>query len=244
MTGGLLDLPAPVFGWIDGLLSIALPPIVRLVFWALLGAAGSMALYVLLSPQGRIAEAKREATDARRRLNAYDGEFSAAGPLIKDQLATSLRRVALVLPATLIASLPLLCLLVWLETAYGYAYPPPDQAPVIITQPESLPTRWVEPGEPGTPPHVQVLSPEGEVIVDIALDEPVTTVHERQWWNLLIGNPAGYLPPSAPVNSVGIALPSKAYLPFGPAWARSWVTVFLLVLVIASLFIHRYWDVE
>ncbi len=240
MSYGLLDLPAPLFNGFDAALAIALPPIARLVVWALIGAAGSMLLYYLLTPQRRIGEAKQEAADARRRLNTFDGAFADAGPLIRDQFKTSFRHIGLVLPGTLLASLPVLCMLVWLETAFGHAYPPPNQAPAIITQPASVPTRWVEPGEPGVPPQVQVLDSGNDVIAAFELHVPVSIIHERQWWNWLIGNPVGYLRDEGPVNQIHIELPSKRYLAFGPPWIQSWLAVFLPVLVITSLLIHRF----
>ena len=58
LSVGLFDLPAPLFAWLDGLLSGLAPPTLRLVLWGLVAAALSMGIYWLLSPQERIARAK------------------------------------------------------------------------------------------------------------------------------------------------------------------------------------------
>ncbi|SDL18893.1 hypothetical protein SAMN05661010_01004 [Modicisalibacter muralis] len=240
MSYGLLDLPAPLFDGIDAAFATVLPPTARLVVWALIGAVVSMLLYYFLTPQKRIGIAKQKAADARRRLNDFDGEFSEAGSLIGDQFKTSFRHIGLVLPGTILASLPVLCLLIWLEATYGNAYPPPNQTPTITTQPESVQTRWVAPSEPGGVPHVQVLGSNGEVSSDFELVSPVPVIHERQWWNWLIGNPAGYLPEDGRVERINIELPESRYLEIGPSWMHSWLFVFFPVLVIVSLLIHRF----
>jgi hypothetical protein len=71
----------------------------------------------------------------------------------------------------------------------------------------------------------------------VPLPVPVPTVHKRQWWNALFGNPAGYLPGNARVERVEIDLPPKQVLAFGPSWLRSWEFVYLTVLLVSSIVI-------
>jgi hypothetical protein len=63
----------------------------------------------------------------------------------------------------------------------------------------------------------------------------VPVVHKRAWWNLLLANPAGYVPDEALVSRVELALPGRRYLAIGPDWLRGWEAAFLVPLVIASL---------
>lgn len=240
MSYGLLNLPAPLFGWIDSLMATILPPTARLVVWALIGAVVSMWLYYVLTPQARIGEAKQAAAEARQRLNAFDGEFADAGPLIRAQFTTAFKHIGLLLPGTILASLPVLCLLIWMETAYGHTYPPPGGNPAITATPASATAQWVAADDEGDPPTLRVQDANGQVVARIEMDAPVPVIHKRQWWNWLIGNPIGYLPDPAPVQRVHIDLPSPHYLPFGPGWVRSWATLFLAVLMITSVLIHRF----
>ena len=230
---GLLDLPAPVFDFVDRSLLGALPPLLRLVLWAIAGAAISLALYRLLSPQRRIAQAKAAALDARRRLNAHDGDLETALPLMRQSMTAALRHVGLVFPAAIVASLPVLALLIWLDAAYGYQLPQDRQAPVVSVEPATYSGQWQPNGS------IEVRDQGGADVAHLTLAEPITQIAKRQWWNVLIGNPAGYLPDQGPIESVSIALPERQYLPIGPDWLRSWVTVALTVLVIASLLIMR-----
>ena len=110
---GLFDLPGPLLSWIDGGLGQVAPPTVRLILWGLLSGAATMALYWWLSPQRAIAAAKADAAQARRSLDAYEGDFGDAWPLIRRVLGQALRQLRLVLWPALVASLPAICLIVW-----------------------------------------------------------------------------------------------------------------------------------
>lgn len=230
---GLLDLPAPFFDFVDRSLLGALPPLARLILWAIAGAAASLTLYRLLSPQRRIAEAKAAALSARRRLNAHDGDLESALPLMRQSLKAALRHVGLVFPAALVASVPVLALLVWLDAAYGYQLPQDQQAPAVSVEPATYSGQWQPNGS------IEVRDQGGAEVARLTLAQPITQIGKRQWWNTIIGNPAGYLPEQGPIESVTIALPERQYLPIGPQWLRSWLTVALTALVIASLLIMR-----
>lgn len=233
---GLLDLPAPLFDLVDRTLLSALPPLARLILWAVVGAAVSLALYRLLSPQRRIVEAKAAAQESRRRLNAHDGDLESALPLMRQSISLAMRHVALVLPAALVASLPVLALLIWLDRAYGYALPDTRQAPAIAVEPQGFDAYW-RPLEAGG--RVEIKDKTGAEVAQLTMSEPVTRIEKRHWWNILIGNPAGYLPEEAAIEGVMIALPERQYLPVGPVWLRSWAPVALSALVLASLLIMR-----
>ncbi len=74
-----------------------------------------------------------------------------------------------------------------------------------------------------------------QVITTFPLSEPVPILHKRQWWNVLFGNPIGYIPEGSILEKVEIALPENKYIKFGPEWMHSSEAVFLLVVVIGSL---------
>lgn len=237
---GLLDLPAPVLAWLDGAFGLAAPPTLRLVIWGVIGAVVSMGLYWALSPQARIARVKAEALRARRALDAYDGPFAGAWPLMRDMLRLAFRQLGLVTWPAVVASLPVLCLLVWISSSYGYGFPEAAPAPAEVavrTFPEQLEARLV--GDSGDPARarleVVLADPSGRIVERVPLAAPITSLHKRQWWNALIGNPAGYLPDDAPVDWIELDLPERQYLPLGPAWARSWYVVFFAALLAASL---------
>lgn len=235
---GLFDLPGPAFALVDGAMAFVLPPVARLVLWGLVAGVASMLVYRLISPQARIRQAKAAAIEARRRLNAFDGDFADARPLIKAQLRTAFRHLGLVLPSTLLASLPVLCLLVWLSNTYGYAFPEAGETPVVEVEPiGNVLARWNADGA-GT--SIEILNRfDGEALTDLPVQAPVPLLEKWNWLNLLFGNPAGYLPESMPIETISIALPERSFIDFGPDWLRSWLTLFLPTLVLSSLAMYR-----
>lgn len=232
MTPGLFDLPAPLLGWVDERLTF-LPAAVRIGLWAVAAGIASLEVYRLVSPQRRIEGLKQEARTAQQRLSAYDGELEGAWPLIGRLLGVSLRRVGIVLPATLVAAYPVLAVLVWMSNSYGY-YFPDEEDRVTVDAPASMDARW-HANRPGQLPHVELRDPGGGVALDVPVGAPVSLLHKREWWNWLIANPAGYLPADAPVERIGLDLPKREILPAGPGWLRGWESVFLPVLLVAAL---------
>lgn len=230
---GLFDLPAPLFDFVDRLMG-ALPAVLRLTVWAALGAALSMVLYRLISPQRRIAALSAEAQTLRRALNDYDGEFAGAWPLIRSNLGVAGRRLLLVTPPAVIASLPLIAMIVWIAGAYGHYFPEAAQAVPARTEPAGA-TAEVEAGRSG--PRLVIHANDG--VTEVPLAGPVPVIHKRHWWNLLFGNPAGYLPTASPVERVYLDLPRIEVLPFGPGWLRTWEVPYFVLLVVFSLFIKH-----
>lgn len=237
---GLFDLPAPLFNLVDQAMAGFLPAALRLAVWALLGSVLTLFLYKTLSPQARIGVAKREAKAARQRLNAFDGEFADAGPLIKDQFVSAFRHVGLVVPGTVIAILPLLALLLWAETWYGHTLPAPGQAPTIRTIPQGFDTQWDDSGQPA-----RVDVKDGETpIAEFTMRAPVGIVTQKPWWHWLAENPLGYLPDDAPIERIHIDLPALEVIHIGPQWMRSWLFVFIPVMFSVSLALYKWAKIE
>lgn len=233
MTRGLFDLPAPLLQWIDDRLTLFIPVPVTVAIWAVLGAIVCLELYRVVSPQERISRLKQEASAAQRRLSAYDGELEGAWPLMKKTLGLSLRRVGVVIPATLAAAFPVLVLLAWLSNSYGHHFPAADEEVVVDTS-HPLQARWIA-AEDNAPPRVQAMQPDGRVALDVPMTAPIPVIHKRVWWNWLIGNPLGYLPADSPVDEIRAAMPRREILTAGPGWLRGWEAVFLPVLFIVAL---------
>ncbi|MDN5849127.1 MAG: hypothetical protein L0H63_05740 [Nitrococcus sp.] len=247
---GLFDVPAPIFAWIDALAAALIPPLGRLILWGIVAALVSMGLYWLLSAQKRIGRAKTKLAQSRAQLDAYDGEFAGAAPLIGNLLRSALHQVGLVAWPAILSSLPLLALICWLSTAYGYSYPAPGTEPTIQTQPPQLQTQWIEGARnksasgQGAAPRILVAGIDQEILAEVPLPAPVPVIHKWQWWNVLIGNPAGYLPSNAAVDWIEVALPDKEYLGFGPSWLRGWEAPFFISLIVVSIVVKIWWRID
>jgi hypothetical protein len=233
MTLGLFDLPAPLLQWIDDRVSGVLPAPVSIAAWAALAGIVCLEVYRVTSPQKRISRIKQEAKAAQQELSSYDGEMDGVWPLMKTMLSLSLKRVGIVIPATLLSAYPVVALLVWMSGAYGYVFPARgEQVAVDVAAP--LEGRWLESGI-GEPPHVQARQPGGAVVLELPLIAAVPILHKRQWWNWLMENPAGYVPDEAPVDALRIDLSRRELHAIGPSWMRGWEVIFLPVLFVAAL---------
>lgn len=230
----LLDPVFALFTAADAEFARALPAVVRLVIWATLGAVASLELYRLVAPQARLRGVKQSLRQAQLAVANFDGEFAEGSLLVRRMLRLALQRVWMVFPATLIASLPLLLLILWLAITFGSSYPAPGTS-VAVEAPGALTGRWIEADAGNRRPGVQVSAPSGEVVARVNLDAPIPIIAKRRWWNIIIGNPAGYLPDDAPFDAVAIGLPRQEYLKSGPAWLRGWEAIFLPSLVLSAL---------
>lgn len=243
---GVFDVPAPLFDLIDQAMSSFASPTFRLIIWGLIAAALSMGLYWLFSPQDKLTDVKIRALQARKDLNAHDGEFEEAWPLMRSMLGLSFRQLGMTTLPAVLASVPVLALIVWLGTAYGYTLPDGPAAIEVQTTPSAPVSAELKSSEttPSNFPRLVITDGAGELVSDIALAAPVPTIHKKQWWNALFGNPLGYLPQDGAIDAIEIGLPEKEYLGFGPAWMRPWYVLFFTVLVLGSLAIKMGMKIE
>lgn len=255
---GALDMPSPALAGLDGLMSGWLPEAGRLAFWGVFAGFTSMGLYRLTSNQSRLAANKAEARALQNRLAEFDGRFSEIWPLLGRNFVLAGRQLWLTLVPALLASLPVLFILAWASNAFDARWPEPGaQIEVEATASEGRelpPLRWEGRAEivpagagawrivwPEDDASLRLLDSDGTVLLALPTAEPVSIVHQRRWWNVLIGNPAGYLPSPGDVDAVKLALPQPEYLPFGPDWLRGWIAFFFGVIVIVSLMLKFVW---
>jgi hypothetical protein len=240
---GLFDIPAPLFAWITHALSGLLPPAALILFWALLGAVVATELYRLLSPQHRLATVKNELRAAQRRLSNYDGEFAGAWPLMGGLLGLAFRRLMMVLPAAIASSLPLLSLIVWLDTAYSRSFPDAGQPIEAFTPAPGFQAQWRDVKE-NEPPRLIVTDEAGKTVVDMVVGAPVDRIEKRHWWNLLLGNPAGYLAAESPLDRIDFSLQRQEVIALGPPWLRGWEALFFAPLLLCALALNLLRRVE
>src|SRR5262245_53383029 len=115
---GVFDVASPLFAWVDGLMSGWLPDTVRLLLWARLPGVASMALYAVTSNQARLAAIKAEMAVLRKQIVEFDGPFSEMWALVGRNLGLALRQVWVTFVPAIIASVPVLFLLVWVSNSF------------------------------------------------------------------------------------------------------------------------------
>ncbi len=246
---GLFDLPAPVLGAIDQFMSLALPGVIRLVLWGVLAGWMTMVIYRRLSNQERIQQLKAEQKKQQKIISTFDGEFEQLFPVIGHTLALGMRQLGLSLGPALLATLPVLFVIIWVAGAFGYQQPAMD-SPVNIETPagqelserlhwdptadvERITTGWIL-RWPSAEHPVSLLQ-DGEVLFKLPFADGIPVIHKRQWWNWLMANPVGYLPDNAAVDTIDIGLPPQQFVSFGPQWLRGWMFTFFASFLLSSI---------
>ena len=246
---GLLDLPTPILGFIDGLLDF-LPAWLRLTLWALASSALTMWMYKIFSKQEDLGALKAEIKKTQEDLAFYDGELSGLWPLIGKSMKLSFRNMGMTLVPALWASIPILFVMVFIYKTFGYYFPEPGTEVQLSPYEVNLDTelqvdswgsyansrgfliRWPDAGET-----LSITDQSDAAVLTVPLDEPMPVIHKKQWWNLLLGNPAGYLDDTAPLEGVELDLPWQEFIPGGPSWVRGWEFLYFFVLIAGSLII-------
>lgn len=264
MNLGLLDLPGIVFGWINQALLLVLPLELTLVLWAIASGWATMWVYWRTSNQDKLAALKPQVKAVQQKLAVYDGEFSGLIPLIRENFRLSGRHIGLAIGPALVAGIPVLFVLVWASNAFGVHFPEAGESVRVHVDSETLARdadswRWTGTAARHLPSAVdeplrwridwpaesaRLQTRAGETALILPPETPTPVLHERQWWNLLIGNPAGYLEPDNPADRIRFDLPAHEILPIGPDWMRGWLFTYLVVVVIASLGFKFYWGVH
>ena len=136
------------------------------------------------------------------------------------------------------------CLELRLDNSYSYQAPSAGSIIKAQTEPfvplqegngvhrsegQAYSLTWPESGQ------IEIKEVTGDLIISVPSSTQIPLVHKREWWNMLIGNPAGYVPESAPVNSVTFTLPHRELIDFGPRWLRSWLVFYFAVLMASAI---------
>ena len=255
---GWLDIASPVLSWIEDHLLFWLPNVLRIIIWGVLASLGSMAIYKWISNQARIAETKNKLQNTRSELNAFDGDLAELWPLLGRNLALAGRQLGLTFVPAMAASLPVIFILIWMSNIHDALTPRVGEEisvqAMVDDEHQLPPIRWQggkaqEAGEqgvwqiawPSDEQPMRLIDSDGMTLLTLPGEAPVQTTHQKRWWNVLVGNPSGYLPSPGDVDTVVIALPRAEFQPFGPWWLRSWITLFFGVIVIASLSLKFAW---
>lgn len=248
---GLFDLPAPLFGIIDEILAMAMPPVLRLVIWGILAGWLTMIFYRFFSDQERIGALKTLQKHQQKNITEFDGEFAELIPLIRDALSLGVRQLGQALGPALLATVPVLFIVIWVAGEFGYVTPSVGNEVFLNIEPASSETHWSStagvringggwvvkwPSRGQSITMYEGTVAEGQqLLLVLPLEHDIPVIHKKRWWNVLIANPLGYLPKNGKTDAVHIDLPVAVIIGSGPAWMRGWMFSFFLAFLLASI---------
>lgn len=245
---GIIDRAYPVFDLLDAGMAPFLPAWLRVVVLGALSGAVTMALYTALSDQQAIKAGKARVAEIQGQLKAARDDLALTMRLTRANLAASFGILGRVLLPALLSSLPVLIVIGWLATHLTYAEPPPGTAVGVSFEPAQGAVDLAPPGtlrRDAAGSHLVWPAPATELRLasgtDLLWQGPpdrlasTGEVATPRWWNLFLGNPAGYLPEGAPLERMAVDLPGRDLLGIGPGWMRGWVFVYFATVLVVSL---------
>ena len=248
---GLFDIPAPVFGAIDGVLALAIPRVLRLIIWGIFAGWLTMVVYRVFSDQERIGELKAKQKNQQQDIAEFDGEFAELMPLIRHTLALGLRQLGLALGPALLATVPVLFIVIWVAGEFGYQTPTAGSEVLLIVEPATNEIHWLPTTDasiiksttnengwlinwPSKEQSVTMVD-DHQPILTLPLEYDIPVIHKKRWWNLLMANPLGYLPKDGKTDVVHINLPEAVIIDSGPDWIRGWMFSFFMAFLLSSI---------
>lgn len=243
---GFFDILNPVFTGIETYCLSWIPAWARVALYGLVSGIATMLLYARFSNQDALTEGKRASKEALSKLRELDPEadFNVVLATMRKAMAEPLKQAKTAAIPALWASLPLVFVLVWLDNSYSYQAPSAGSKIQALTEPfvplqegngvhraegQTYSLTWPESGE------IELKELTGDLIISIPASTQVPLIHKREWWNIIIGNPAGYIGESAPIISVAFAIPPRELIDFGPHWLRSWVVFYFAALMATAV---------
>jgi len=243
---GFFDLLNPVFGVLDNTILGWAPAWLIVSFYGLVSGILTMVVYAKVSNQEALNKGKIESKEALAAMKQLDPDADSEVVMatMKRAIKAPLIQAKNSIVPALVASIPLIFIMVWISQAYSYTTPDAGSQisaqlnPVVSVQQneqvqvndnDDLSLSWPATGE------IEVAEQGGGVIAAVPASTRTPILHKRQWWNMLFANPAGYLDDGSPISAITLDLPKIELLGFGPAWMRTWWFIYFLVLMTAAI---------
>lgn len=229
------------------------PAAIVISIWAFGVGVATMWLYGALSDQEELEALESEVAEAREAMRTYDGtDFEEMKRRTTRALGLSMQQLRLIAVPTLLAGLPVVGVLVWMEGTYAHRFPDPGEtveatvhaegetpgervdwhpdAQVVSTSGATSDLRW-----PEAERSIELRTADGsQTLLALPLTHPVRSIETPRWTHWLFDEAGHQLPVDAPIRRVTFDWPRLEVVSFGPGWMRGWHGLFLIVLSIAA----------
>lgn len=254
---GLVNAFYPPLSFVDHLLTaIGFNAAIRIGIWSVLSGVLVIGLYGICSKQRAIKAKKRRLVALRARLSTLqDVEFAEVLNLSWLNVRHSFSLLGMVLVPTLISALPVMVIITWLNLFYTYQ-PPISKTMVIDLLPASENFRVI--------PEVQAHKlKEGQYEVDLTSVKPfrfldqagtiyegipfkpaIAEVDTWHWWNVFLGNEAGYLRADSQVRKIIFHFEKYRIFQGTPDWMATWQFVYFAGLMMTACCLKIYFKLE
>lgn len=238
-AAGVLGIPFSFYDAMDGLVAGLIGSVSSIIVWSLLCSVAVLFLYRLCSPQAKLRVFKQRMREIQSDLIKDPDDLALMLRLSGENIRIALTRFLYTFLPTCIAILPLLSLTSWLNAEYGYVSPESSAQIEATGMPGEVNVR-VETVAEG----LVIFDATGTRIGDVELPPQGQGLGRKVWWNMVLGNPMGYLSDDASINSVEFNFERREFISFGPGWLRGWEAIFLLGMTVFSSVLKIAFKVE
>ena len=241
-TSSLFGVLDPIWALLDSILSFV-PPLGRVMIWGCLAGVASILLYKIVSPQKRLAILKDESDSLKRKIKGLAADDPAYKTVAATAIKVSLRRLYLSLVPAVISSLPVLFLVVYLDTEYGLSQPIPGEPVALLSDDADVEFR-VDRGQrfssgwvfdwPSAGEVVTVNDTTGEQILRIDRHSKPGIASKVGAMSLLFGAPAGQLAKQGTIERLVLQTPPRDLLIPNNIAPYQWTVPFFFSVIVAS----------
>ncbi|MGJ8668440.1 MAG: hypothetical protein ACSHXK_03030 [Oceanococcus sp.] len=240
----MFSLLHPAFEWLDSLLAgyIFLPG--RIVLWAALSGLFCTWLFSVVFPRKRVEVLKQQMAQANAAMRNTEMEWDEASKNIKRALSAAFQNAFFRFLPTLVAAIPALSILTWLDQNHTYTHPEVGEELVLSYFTKHFPDDELESevrsvfwpnAESGA-----LMLPLGTKALQLTLAASASDIYEQSLYHKLLPNPMGYLPSESVFQHVKIHFSIDGYAAFFPSIPK-WVMLFFPVFISISLALHFAW---
>ena len=242
----LFDLPAPAFNFLDHLMSMALPDIVRLILWAICATGLGIFLYRRLAQANHQTSPTASGSVAVIPLiistlptlliavwlnNNFEYEIPHPGEKVKIKFYSLVPEKSATAPSKSTDKIA------QDKTAQGKIAQ--DKKTPLKLRIDNYEKAW-----PNLNGRLVFRDTGSETGAAFPASRIASVVTKRKWWNVFFGNPIGYIPDEFAIEKIKFEATPRKMISVNSYWASNWKLWFVLTLGVSYFLIMRIFQKE
>lgn len=223
-----------------------MPLFLRVCIWGIVAGLIAIMLYKVTSNQAKITTLKKDIKTILNQLLKEDNDESEFFSLTMKNLKYSFKLVVFSFIPAFLSTIPVIIIMLCVQTYHSYALPEGNGRILVTTTPE-VESIKVEPAKivkTTSKNNIKIVPSKETITITIkdepvfegnVFDPPVSIIEKYQWWNILIGNPAGYISNSAPIEAITFHFKRKKLFNSPTNWVNGWELTFFLSVFVSTL---------
>jgi hypothetical protein len=239
----------PIFDIIDSWFGAFLTFPIKNLIWGILAGSLAFIIYWISSNQIAISEIKNEMKILRAKM--FDSSLedkSEYNSLAKKNLSLSFKLLGKILLPAVISITPVIIIALWYDMNHSY-YVPLDGEKVNVSTYPTLSELDIEPFELTSKDiegntflhltfnYIELSIYSNNILIysGTPFKKPIPYITKKNWWNLLLGNPIGYIDDNANFEAIIFDYPEKILFSKLPKIINGWELLFFVGIFISTI---------